>query len=189
VAGLYEIKRRGGVAVVQTPGEAEAPEMPRSALENVAVDYCLPAAEMPRLLSQLARELATQQVPDMVKSQQQLGQPAAQTCPECGGAMREEMLGSITRFRCHIGHVMTGEVLASTQLNAMQQNSAAGLRFLNERVALCLRMAAKARAAGHEQEALHWQNAAAQAEAREKTAQDREAEDWIRPEGAEAEEA
>src|SRR5262249_5867990 len=33
-AGLQEIKRRGGIAIVQTPAEAEAPDMPRSALEN-----------------------------------------------------------------------------------------------------------------------------------------------------------
>ncbi|MBV9330215.1 MAG: chemotaxis protein CheB, partial [Alphaproteobacteria bacterium] len=31
-AGLYEIKRRGGIAVVQDPDEAEAPSMPQSAI-------------------------------------------------------------------------------------------------------------------------------------------------------------
>src|SRR5581483_6265100 len=34
-AGLYEIKRWGGLAMVQTPREAEAPDMPQSALDNV----------------------------------------------------------------------------------------------------------------------------------------------------------
>src|SRR5215469_4343326 len=37
-AGLLSIKRRGGVAIVQDPGEAMAADMPRSAVENVAVD-------------------------------------------------------------------------------------------------------------------------------------------------------
>jgi two-component system chemotaxis response regulator CheB len=55
-SGLYEIKRHGGIAIVQTPGEAEAGEMPQSALDNVAVDYCLRVAEMPRLLARLTRE-------------------------------------------------------------------------------------------------------------------------------------
>ena len=55
-AGLYEIKRGGGIAIVQTPSGAEAPSMPQSALENVAVDYCLPVEEIPRLLRRLVRE-------------------------------------------------------------------------------------------------------------------------------------
>jgi chemotaxis response regulator CheB len=52
-AGLWEIKNAGGVAIVQDPGEAERSEMPRNALENVAVDYCLPAAEIGPLLAEL----------------------------------------------------------------------------------------------------------------------------------------
>lgn len=55
-AGLHEIKRHGGIAIVQTPSDAAAPDMPRSALENVSVDYCLPVADMARLLLQLVRE-------------------------------------------------------------------------------------------------------------------------------------
>jgi two-component system chemotaxis response regulator CheB len=55
-SGLYEIKRHGGIAIVQTPAEAEAPEMPQSALDNVAVDYCLQVREMPRVLMRLINE-------------------------------------------------------------------------------------------------------------------------------------
>jgi two-component system chemotaxis response regulator CheB len=55
-AGLLEIKQAGGVAVVQTPREAEAPDMPQSALDRLEVDYCLPVAEMARLLVRLAAE-------------------------------------------------------------------------------------------------------------------------------------
>src|SRR4051794_18781245 len=53
-AGLAAIKQRGGVAVVQSPEEALFAGMPRSALESVAVDHCLPAAETPPLLVELA---------------------------------------------------------------------------------------------------------------------------------------
>lgn len=60
-AGLFEIKRAGGVALVQTPREAEAPGMPQSALDKVAVDYCLPVSEMPRLLVRLATSEAVAQ--------------------------------------------------------------------------------------------------------------------------------
>jgi two-component system, chemotaxis family, protein-glutamate methylesterase/glutaminase len=40
-AGLYEIKRHGGSAIVQDPAEAESPSMPKSALNNVSIDHCL----------------------------------------------------------------------------------------------------------------------------------------------------
>jgi chemotaxis response regulator CheB len=52
-AGLWEIKRRGGIAIVQDPDEAEAKGMPRSALANVAVDYCVTLREIGTLLGTL----------------------------------------------------------------------------------------------------------------------------------------
>ena len=39
VAGLAEIKRRGGVAVVEDPQTAFSPSMPDNALQRVEVDY------------------------------------------------------------------------------------------------------------------------------------------------------
>ena len=53
-AGLWAVKDRGGTAIVQDPEEAIAPSMPQSALQNVAVDYCLPLGEIAPLLAQLA---------------------------------------------------------------------------------------------------------------------------------------
>jgi chemotaxis response regulator CheB len=52
-AGLWEIKRRGGIAIVQDPEEAQFKEMPRSALSDVKVDYCLPLSEIGPLLGTL----------------------------------------------------------------------------------------------------------------------------------------
>jgi chemotaxis response regulator CheB len=52
-AGLWEIKRRGGVAIVQDPGEAEYKDMPQSALANVEVDYCVSLLDMGPLLGAL----------------------------------------------------------------------------------------------------------------------------------------
>lgn len=57
-AGLLEIKRCGGIAVVQDPSEALYPSMPTSALENVEIDYTLPLADIGSLLERLAREEA-----------------------------------------------------------------------------------------------------------------------------------
>src|SRR5206468_3485378 len=43
-AGLLRVKAMGGVTIVQDPAEAFCPDMPRSALARVEVDYCLPVA-------------------------------------------------------------------------------------------------------------------------------------------------
>ena len=56
VAGLWEIKRRGGVAVVQSPVEAQFPSMPLNAIKNVDVDYTIEISGIPALLSQLVVE-------------------------------------------------------------------------------------------------------------------------------------
>jgi two-component system, chemotaxis family, protein-glutamate methylesterase/glutaminase len=55
-SGLWMIKDRGGVAMVQDPVDALVPDMPRNALHNVEVDYVVPVSEMPALLMQLTSE-------------------------------------------------------------------------------------------------------------------------------------
>lgn len=186
-AGLYEIKRQGGIAIVQTPSDALAPDMPRSALENVAVDYCLPLSDMARLLVQLAREPASTKIftngRHAMEPTKEMTEPTAQTCPECGGAMREEKVGSLTSFRCHIGHVMTAEVLASTQLETLRNTVSSVLRQLNERASLCHEIGEKSLAAGNRAAAARWADAAKQATEREEAIQRLVKADWIHPEG------
>ncbi len=55
-AGLWAIKDRGGIAVVQDPAEAEQSSMPASALANVQVDHCLAVSEIPPLLVALTQQ-------------------------------------------------------------------------------------------------------------------------------------
>lgn len=52
-AGLATVRRHGGVAIVQEPGDAESPTMPQAALERAGADYCLPLADIPPLLNRL----------------------------------------------------------------------------------------------------------------------------------------
>ena len=54
-SGLFSIKMRGGVAVVQDPGEAEFSTMPGTALHHVDVDHNLRLKEIPPLLGRLAK--------------------------------------------------------------------------------------------------------------------------------------
>src|SRR3954451_12746818 len=51
VAGLADIKRQGGVAVVQEPETALYPNMPDAALRHVKVDHVAPVEEIAELLS------------------------------------------------------------------------------------------------------------------------------------------
>jgi two-component system, chemotaxis family, protein-glutamate methylesterase/glutaminase len=57
IAGLMEIKQRGGVAIVQDPNEALVSTMPQTAIKRVAVDYILPIANMASVLLDLVYEL------------------------------------------------------------------------------------------------------------------------------------
>ena len=52
-AGLWSIKDRGGIAVVQDPQEAENPSMPESAKQHVEVDHCIPIAQIAETLIHL----------------------------------------------------------------------------------------------------------------------------------------
>ena len=55
-AGLYEVKRHGGITIVQDPSDAMCPSMPASALKHVAVDHCVSIAAMPRILFQVCKD-------------------------------------------------------------------------------------------------------------------------------------
>ena len=163
--GLYEIKRRGGVSIVQDPEEAEAPSMPRSALMNVPIDYKKKLGDIPGLLVQLASQPSEEANVKATDMSETLGfdQPVAQTCPECGGAMRKRTVGNIVSYHCHIGHSMTGQVLSSIQAERIEDGISAVLRTLNERVDLCRTMERQAEQAGRTDEAASWSAAAQEA--------------------------
>jgi chemotaxis response regulator CheB len=56
-AGLWQIRHRGGVAIVQDPIDAKWPGMPQGAVDNVAVDFVLPVAQIaPKLIELVVRQ-------------------------------------------------------------------------------------------------------------------------------------
>lgn len=52
--GLATLKRRGGLAIVQEPADAESRSMPDAAIAATQVDYVLPLAKIPPCLIELA---------------------------------------------------------------------------------------------------------------------------------------
>jgi len=53
-AGLWHIKKRGGVAIVQDPAEATFPAMPESAIASVPPDFVLGASDIAAKLRELS---------------------------------------------------------------------------------------------------------------------------------------
>ncbi|RDS83454.1 chemotaxis protein CheB [Dyella psychrodurans] len=51
--GLRRIRELGGTAIVQSPDDAEAPTMPRAALEIAGTDYCVALNDIAPLLNRL----------------------------------------------------------------------------------------------------------------------------------------
>ena len=152
-AGLYAIKAAGGIAVVQDPADSLVPNMPQSAIANVAVDHVVPAAAIGALLVRLVGEIVMEDMvvtpPDPVigdaagrgdTAQFSRNHPVAITCPDCGGALRRSMLGTLTQFSCHIGHVYTAEVMLAAQFLAMERFVEQAMRSLSERAELCRQM-------------------------------------------------
>ena len=172
-AGLYEIKQRGGTTIVQDPADALNASMPLSALAHVAVDHCLPLDKLPQLLVRLATEKAglpnhqpaittTPRGREMTANYTH-DQPVAITCPDCGGALRRIEVGSLTQFRCHIGHVYNAEVMVEAQSAATERSLEAAMRSLGERAELCRQMAETAQIANDASALAHWHAAKSEA--------------------------
>lgn len=194
-AGMYEIAQAGGVTIVQDPAEATNPSMPKSALAHVAVDHCLPLAGIASLLIELTHSKATghrQPTVDLCREQPQEDEmaaeftqnlPVAVTCPDCGGALRRSELGSLTQFKCHIGHVYSAEVMMAAQFLTLERLIEAAMRSLGERAELCRQMAEKVRPDDLEHVETSWGAAMREAHERTEPLRDMLTREWIHPEG------
>jgi two-component system chemotaxis response regulator CheB len=166
-AGMQAIKQCGGIAVVQDLAEALYSSMPRSVVENVAIDYCLPLAEIALLLAQLAHEPADGEAapPVLEEMEQEIkvtemdlalmtgddhpGAPSAFSCPECGGVLWELRDGDLIRFRCRTGHAYSPESALAGQSEVLEEALWVALKTLEEQVSLSRRLERQARDRGH----------------------------------------
>lgn len=166
-AGLQAVKMRGGMAVVQDPEDALFSSMPRSAINNVAVDHVLPLADIGACLSKLARLPAPAEedhpMPDRMQQETEIaemdmaaleseraGAPSGFTCPDCHGALWELQEGDLVRFRCRVGHAYSPDSLVASQMDQLEDALWIALRSLEESAALALRMGQRALNRGHD---------------------------------------
>lgn len=141
-AGLMSIKSRGGLAVVQDPNEAVVPDMPRSAIAHLKVDYILPLSKISSLIARLAREpIGGKEI--VVMEAKKLIKPSPITCPECNGSMVESEVGGLVQFQYHVGHIFSMDGLASVQAEALEAALWAGVRALEETEDLARRIASR----------------------------------------------
>ena len=162
-AGLAAIKERGGITVVQDPGDALFPDMPRNAMEAVKIDYCLPTREIASLLVRLALEPVKEEAAppvseqmqkeseieaidmDTIEDEEKPGTPSVFGCPECGGVLWELQDAELLRFRCRVGHAYGAEGLFAAQSESLDTALWSAFRALEENATLCRRLAKQAR--------------------------------------------
>jgi two-component system, chemotaxis family, protein-glutamate methylesterase/glutaminase len=148
-AGMKVIKRCGGVCIVQDPGDADYPDMPKNVLNNIEVDHCLPVNKMGELLYKLIpiklgnrtpvpEEILTEatiaeRVLSDLSSVNKLGDQVPFNCPGCGGVLWQVKKGPELRFRCHTGHAYTAASLLSEQAIKIEETMWTALRMFEER--------------------------------------------------------
>ena len=155
-AGLWTIKHRGGLAVVQNPMDAEVPSMPENALRQVAVDYSVPVSEMAELLVRLSGEPISETSAAVMENDEKteievriaaeksafemgvmrLGEPSPYTCPDCHGVLLVLKDGGLKRFRCHTGHAYSADTLLATVTENIENSLYSAMRGVEESIML-----------------------------------------------------
>lgn len=170
-AGLWAVRDRGGLAVVQDPATAAVPSMPANALAEVGADHVVPVEQLAALLDRLAREPAGpgDDVPATVRNELALevkvgaldeeahlrsersGEPSRFICPDCGGVLwNTSSKGGPLRFRCETGHAYSAASLAEAQTDEVEEALWASLRALENRAELARARAERAQTRGME---------------------------------------
>lgn len=159
-SGLWIVKRRGGIAIVQHPRDAAVSAMPENAMRAVKVDYSLAVADMPALLERLCTEPLT--ISDTIKSginmeensqtereiriakgeqtedeqAKAFGELTPFSCPECHGVLSALHDGGRTRYRCHTGHAYSADSLLTAITESIDDGLWSAIRGIEESMML-----------------------------------------------------
>lgn len=155
-SGLWELGQCGGVTIVQDPHDAAFPDMPATALRRAQPDHVVPLARMPALLDSLVQQPAVESppVPERLQLEvefakgvhssmsdiDRIGRRSVLSCPDCGGVMWEIDEGGLLRYRCHVGHTYTAELLRLAVDENLRRALVTARRGYEERTALLKRM-------------------------------------------------
>jgi two-component system chemotaxis response regulator CheB len=152
-AGLFTVKKHGGITIVQDPLDAEVSSMPESALREVSIDYCVPASEIADLLVSLSKEPIQQM--EVMKDEQtkkeidiaaeesamekgilKFSELSPYTCPECHGVLSRLHDEKIVRYRCHTGHAYSADTLMVAISEKIEDSLYSAIRGIEESIML-----------------------------------------------------
>lgn len=170
-AGLSELKKLGGTTVVQDPMDALYPSMPVTALSRSKPDHVASLAAMPSLLRTLVQERPGAPVPPtermryeveiarsgraIMDEMDRIGHRSILSCPDCGGVMWE-IDDDVLRYRCHVGHAYTADLLAVAMDENLRRALAIAMRALEEKAGLAKKLRAQATRGEHWHSANSW---------------------------------
>jgi len=148
-SGLHVLGGCGGTTVVQDPEDAAYAEMPATALQKGAVDHIATLAAMPALLSDLVHEPAgvKTEAPENLQHEVEMARTGKSTiglmdkisrrsfvtCPECDGVMWEIEDGGTLRYRCHVGHAFSADLVNIALEDSVSRALTVALRSFDER--------------------------------------------------------
>ena len=155
-SGLWEIKKRGGVAIVQDPREAETPSMPENAIEAVGPEHIVRSDEIAKWIVRLSQEDVHEEVnvgsadDELTKGEIRIatednallqgvfqkGELTPYTCPECSGVLTKLKEGNRIRFRCHTGHAFSADSLLTALTQNIEDSLWSAIRGVDESILL-----------------------------------------------------
>lgn len=165
VSGLFAIQRCGGLTLVQTPDDAEYPELPQAALDVMQPDHCLPARAVGVVLAQWVRQPLSPAKPiprDLeieagiaegvlrgTGTVDELGQMVPFSCPECGGQLWQQESPPPEHYRCYEGHTFSASALDAAQTSRIERALWVSLRMLEENSRMLKRIRSEQGKRGH----------------------------------------
>jgi two-component system, chemotaxis family, protein-glutamate methylesterase/glutaminase len=187
-AGLSALKQSGGITVVQDPSDAAFAEMPTTALIRSRPDHVVGLAGMPALFEKLVRQPAGPAVPTAsnleyevniasggrgsMNEMDRIGHRSVLACPDCHGVMWEIDEGELVRYRCHVGHAYSAEIMSLALDENLKRAFGSALRALDERIALARKLEGQASTGGQTRVAESWAAKALEFEAEARVIRD-----------------
>ncbi len=187
-AGLAALKQCGGITVVQDPSDAAFPEMPATALTRTEPDHVVGLAGMPALFEKLVRQPAGQRAPvdeamayevniasggrASMSEMDRIGRRSVLACPDCHGVMWEINEDELVRYRCHVGHAYSAELMSLALDDNLRRALGSALRTLDERIAFARKLESEARLSGRTRIAASWASKASEFEEEAKVVRD-----------------
>lgn len=143
-AGLFQIRRRGGLGIVQR--DALFSEMPNNAFAHAGADHRVPHSQLAALLTELVTQKESHQMFENVgqeRGEQRVNEvkmPSNLSCPDCGGVLSRIDDSQMLRFTCRVGHTYSPDTLLAAQSENVEQALWTAVRLLEEKAEMARRL-------------------------------------------------